>query len=84
VNTPTDAKILREKIDKHLEHLNDDYKVERTAALKEIIVTVLPDEVFLEFLASKNKLGSQHKFPRVMKGKMYDDWVTFLESRDIK
>lgn len=81
VNKPTDAKILREKIDKHLEELNDDYKVERTAALKEIIVTVLPDEVFLEFLASKNKMGSQHKFPRVMKGKMYDDWISFLEKR---
>jgi len=27
----------------------------------------------------KGKLGSQHKFPRVMKGKMLDEWNRFLE-----
>jgi hypothetical protein len=64
--------------------LNDDYKVERTAALKEIIITVLPDETFLEFMAAKNKLGSQHKFPRVMKGKQLEEWETFLKSHTVK
>lgn len=80
VDKMVDEKILREKIDKHLKELNDDYKVERTAALKEIIITALPDETFLGFLASKNKLGSQHKFPRVLKGKIYDEWLAFLEN----
>jgi hypothetical protein len=28
----------------------------------------------------KGKLGGQHKFPRVMKGKMYEDWIRFLET----
>ena len=28
----------------------------------------------------KGKLGSQHKFPRVMKGKMLEEWEGFLES----
>lgn len=80
VNKMTDEKALIEKIDKHLKELNDDYRVERTAALKEVIITVLPDEAFIDFLATKNKLGSQHKFPRVMKGKMYEDWLNFLEN----
>jgi hypothetical protein len=80
VNKMVDEKTLIERIDTHLKELNDDYKVERTAALKEILITVLPDETFIDFLATKNKLGSQHKFPRVMKGKMYDDWLTFLEN----
>lgn len=82
VDKMVDDKILKEKIDNHLKVLNDDYKVERTAALKEIIITALPDETFLEFMAAKNKLGSQHKFPRVLKGKIYDDWMEFLQKRN--
>jgi hypothetical protein len=79
VNKMTDEKVLMEKIDQHLKELNDDYRVERTAALKEVIITALPDEAFLDFMAAKNKLGSQHKFPRVMKGKMYEEWLAFLD-----
>ena len=26
----------------------------------------------------KGKVGGQHKFPRVMKGDMYKDWIAFL------
>lgn len=81
VNGMVDASALKEKIDEHLKVLNDDYKVERTAALKEVIVTVLPDDAFIDFLATKNKLGSQNKFPRVLKGKIYDEWLAFLEKR---
>jgi hypothetical protein len=28
----------------------------------------------------KGKIGSQHKFPRVMKGKMLEQWNKFLET----
>ena len=28
----------------------------------------------------KGKIGSQHKFPRVMKGKMLDEWQRFLKT----
>jgi hypothetical protein len=27
---------------------------------------------------SKGKMGGQHKFPRVLKGKMLEDWKHFL------
>lgn len=77
---PVDAAVLREKIDEHLKALNDDYITERKHALKEVIVTVLPNQAFIDFLASKNKLGGQSKFPRVMKGKQLNDWLAFLET----
>jgi hypothetical protein len=32
----------------------------------------------MEFMESKGKLGGQHKFPRVLKGKMLEDWNAFL------
>ena len=75
-----DAAVLRTKIDQHLRVLNDDYAIERDSALKEVFLEVLPEQKFLEFMAVKGKLGSQHKFPRVMKGKMLADWERFLQT----
>ncbi len=79
-NDAVDEKLLRDKIDKHLCELNDDYAVERASALKEIFLKKLPEEVFMKFMAQKGKLGSQHKFPRVLKGKMLQDWNEFLKT----
>lgn len=76
-----DENLIRDQLDKHLKILNDDYAVERTHALTDVIVTVLPNEAFIEFLESKNKLGGQSKFPRVLKGKNLNDWEAFLETR---
>ncbi len=79
-NDKVDPELLKKRIDEHLCALNDDYAVERTSALKEIFIEVLPEETFLKFMELKGKLGSQHKFPRVMKGKMLEEWEGFLES----
>jgi hypothetical protein len=73
------AKLLDEKI----KLLNDDYVVERQHALKAISVKVLSEEVFFNFMKSKGKLGGQHKFPRVLKGKMLEDWTAFLLKENI-
>ena len=75
-----DVETLRQKIDVKLKELNDDYAVERKSALKDMYVKILPESTFMEFMRLKGKLGGQHKFPRVMKGKMYEDWVKFLET----
>jgi hypothetical protein len=79
-NDNVDANELIRKIDEKICTLNDDYAVERTSALKEVFIEVLPEEKFLQFMAQKGKLGSQHKFPRVLKGKMLDDWNKFLSN----
>ncbi|MFN4285845.1 MAG: GH3 auxin-responsive promoter family protein [Lacibacter sp.] len=75
----TDAQTLRDKIDAALKELNDDYAVERGSALREVYLDILPEAVFMEFMKSKGKIGGQHKFPRVLKGKMLDDWKAFLQ-----
>ncbi|MBM3413941.1 MAG: GH3 auxin-responsive promoter family protein [Bacteroidetes bacterium] len=75
-----EAAVLRTKIDQQLRILNDDYATERDGALKEVFLEVLPEQKFLDFMALKGKLGSQHKFPRVMKGSMLADWETFLQT----
>ncbi len=72
---------LRNAIDESLCNMNDDYAVERKHALKEVLITVLPESAFMDFMASKQKMGGQHKFPRVMKGQFLDDWEAFVKTR---
>ena len=78
-NDLVDKDTLRCRIDEKLKELNDDYEVERKHALKAVIVTVLSEDTFMDFMKSKGKVGGQHKFPRVLKGKMLEDWQKFLE-----
>ena len=79
----TDDKVnsetLKIMIDEKLKELNDDYEVERKHALKAIIIDVLSEDTFMNFMKSKGKVGGQHKFPRVLKGQMLEDWQKFLK-----
>jgi len=75
-----DAARLRDLIDGKLKELNDDYAVERQSALKEVRLDVLPQSSFMAFMRLKGKIGGQHKFPRVLKGRMLEDWNTFLRT----
>ena len=70
---------VKEKLDKALKLLNDDYAVERQAALKEVFVELVPNQVFYDFLKFKGKEGGQHKFPRVLNG-LSKDWECFIET----
>ncbi len=76
-----DGADIAKRIDQHLRVLNDDYATERDSALKEVFLEVLPEHRFIEFMELKGKLGSQHKFPRVLKGKMLEDWELFLKAK---
>ena len=78
-----DSKLLCKTIDKYLIKLNDDYAVERKSALKEVFLEVLSEESFMEFLRQKGKIGGQHKFPRVLKGKMLEDWQHFIKHEPV-
>lgn len=82
-NDRIEKRLLCRKLDEKLKQLNDDYAVERTSALKEVFLDILPEEDFMEFMRQKGKMGGQHKFPRVLKGKMLEDWQRFLESRQV-
>jgi GH3 auxin-responsive promoter len=73
-----DKKVLRDKIDAQLKILNDDYAVERSAALKDVHVDVLPVQTFYDWMQSKGKIGGQNKFPRVIKGAQLEDWKSFI------
>ncbi len=77
-----DPQVAIKKIDEYLCKLNDDYAVERTEAIKELFVDVLPTHVFYDFMEEKiGKWGGATKFPRVLKGKRYEMWEEFVRSQ---
>lgn len=76
-----DATQLSKRIDEILKDLNDDYRVERTAALKAVIVDVLPTQYFYDYMESLGKIGGAFKFPRVLKGSKLKDWESYLEAK---
>jgi hypothetical protein len=81
---PVDEQKLRERIDYHLMQLNDDYKVERSSALKEVRIKVLPTHIFYDWMEAQGKVGSQNKFPRVLKKEKAQLWKNFLAERNIQ
>lgn len=74
-----DSETVKQKIDEYLKILNDDYRVERIAAIKEIFAEVIPTDVFYKWMKLKGKEGAQNKFPRVLKNEKLTDWNNFLE-----
>lgn len=83
----TDEKINEEsfklRLDDILKELNDDYKVERSAGLKEVIVEILPSSLFYNWLKLLGKEGGQNKFPRVLTRKQLEDWLQFLANEKV-
>ena len=77
---PLDPQKAKESIDKNLKILNDDYRVERIAAINELIITILPSKVLYDYMEYSGKLGAQFKFPRVIKGEKLTDWENFIEN----
>ncbi len=73
-----DPASLRKQIDENLKVLNDDYRVERIAAIRDVIVEVLPIDAFYSYMRKKGKEGAQNKFPRVLKSKQLEDWENHL------
>lgn len=74
---------LKTALDAQLMVLNDDYKVERGHALKEITVTVLPVSVFYDWMRQLGKEGGQNKFPRVLKKEKSQQWKAYLAEKEL-
>ena len=78
-----DSHQLKTRIDRILMELNDDYRVERSAALKEVFLDLMPASHFYSWLERHGKIGGQNKFPRVMKSAQLDDWLQHLSNMEV-
>jgi hypothetical protein len=83
-NENVDPGKLKALLDQTLCQLNDDYEVERTSALKEIFLEILPENVFIGYLRAKGKEGAMSKFPRVLKGAQLQDWEAYLDKKKVR
>jgi hypothetical protein len=81
-NDTLDPKVAAKKLDAFLCNLNDDYRVERLEAIRDVIVEVLPTKVFYDYMKLKGKEGSANKFPRVLKNSRITEWEDFLKSEN--
>ena len=80
-NKKIDNGSFRKRLDQVLMELNDDYTTERKAALQEVFVEIIPNSIFYNWMEIKGKMGGQHKFPRVMKNELLNDWEDFLQNQ---
>ncbi len=74
-----DAQTIKQNIDQNLKDLNDDYRVERIAAIKDVIVELLPLDLFYQYMKILGKEGGQNKFPRVIKKEQLSRWEDYLD-----
>ena len=77
-----DPELARQKIDEYLKKLNDDYRVERIAAIKEVFVEIQPLKRFFDWMKIHGKEGGANKFPRVIKNKLLTQWEEHLATYD--
>jgi hypothetical protein len=63
--------------------VNDDYHVERQAAIRNVSVKVYRNEVFHKYLQSVNQGSAMSKFPRVLKNGALPAWEDYLNERNI-
>ncbi len=64
---PKDIEAFRHTLDKKLQSLNSDYEAKRylDTTLRELELIVAKPNLFYNWLKNHNKLGGQHKIPRL-------------------
>jgi hypothetical protein len=82
---PADLAIFSRELDTALKSVNSDYEAKRhkNIALRPPIVHALRKGTFEEWLRSKNKLGGQHKVPRLSNERTLIEEILFLDKNYI-
>lgn len=78
-NADYEEETIAQKLDAYLNELNDDYRVERMEAIRDMRVKILPTAAFSNWMKIHKKEGGANKFPRVMKGAIQEEWIDYLQ-----
>lgn len=70
---PADIKQFQEALDDSLQTLNSDYEAKRynNMTLNPLVINVARENLFYDWLKDRNKLGGQHKIPRLSNQRDY-------------
>jgi hypothetical protein len=77
-NDYLDPAVASAKIDEYLKDLNDDYRVERIEALREVTCEIVPLSLFYSWMKLHGREGGANKFPRVLKNAQAKEWEGFV------
>src|SRR5690606_3968846 len=78
VEGEVDSDHLSQSLDKALMEANKNYKVARSKALKDVLVTTVPPQVFHEWNGHQKKKGGQVKMEKVMSEEKFRKWEQFV------
>ncbi len=81
---PKSLKVFTQQIDEALKRLNSDYEAKRSGNLSLMtpVIKAMPKGGFYKWLQSKNKLGGQHKVPRLQNHrKVIDEILATIKAR---
>jgi hypothetical protein len=83
---PADIKSFAVALDQNLQDLNSDYEAKRYQgmALQNLKLNNIPSGTFNNWLASKGKLGAQHKVPRLSNDRQYIDEIIQYANQSIR
>lgn len=75
IKAPEDLEFFRDCLDEKLKSLNSDYEAKRykDIVLGKPIITVLPNGFFYNWMKRHNRLGGQHKVPRLYNSRKFLD-----------
>jgi hypothetical protein len=70
---PEDIKLFQKLLDENIQSLNSDYEAKRynNMTLNELTINVARENLFYDWLKKKDKLGGQHKIPRLSNQRDY-------------
>src|SRR5690606_23842182 len=84
-NNPDDIEHFRRTLDETLQSLNSDYEAKRynNMTLNPLVLNVARPKLFYDWLKERNKLGGQHKIPRLSNERDYLEKLKSMQTADV-
>jgi hypothetical protein len=78
---PENIELFRKKLDEALQTVNSDYEAKRynNMTLNPLVLNVARNNLFYDWLKEQDKLGGQHKIPRLSNSREYLDRLKALQ-----
>ncbi|GEC72528.1 GH3 auxin-responsive promoter [Flavobacterium flevense] len=82
---PADSTLFQKVLDETLQTLNSDYEAKRynNMTLNPLIINVARENLFYDWLKDNNKLGGQHKIPRLSNQRDYLEQLKSMQEKVI-
>ena len=70
---PDNIENFRKALDENLQHVNSDYEAKRynNMTLNPLVLNIAREQLFYDWLKQQDKLGGQHKIPRLSNDRNY-------------